>query len=154
MKKFLVAVAGLCMATNAAALEKRPFLDLESAEKIRDGCLAYARDHDVDVAVSVFDQSGNLVVFARMDGASVGMVEVAMWKGKSASLYLLPTALTGTWDSATAPHIATVPGGVPIYAKGDIGVGGVGVSGGSFEDDVGCAEAGIKAAKLSPARSE
>lgn len=44
------------------------------------------------------------------------------------------------------PRIATFGGGLPIRV-GDRVVGGIGVSGGSVEQDVACAQAGLDAMK-------
>jgi uncharacterized protein GlcG (DUF336 family) len=54
---------------------------------------------------------------------------------------------------ANAPHVVTVPGGVPVWsADGKTRLGGVGVSGEAPADDAACAEAGIRAAGLRSSR--
>jgi glc operon protein GlcG len=51
---------------------------------------------------------------------------------------------------AAAPHVVTVPGGIPVYSRdGSRYLGAVGVSGEAPTDDVACAEAGVTAAGLS-----
>jgi len=46
-----------------------------------------------------------------------------------------------------APHVVTVPGGIPVWSgDGKVRVGAVGVSGEAPQDDAACAEAGIRAA--------
>jgi uncharacterized protein GlcG (DUF336 family) len=59
----------------------------------------------------------------------------------------------GTPGFASAPHVVTVPGGVPVWsADGKVRLGAVGVSGEAPSDDVGCAEAGVRAAGLRTGR--
>ena len=155
MKALSCAAALLtAMAAPAGAVDMRPYLDLETAATIRDACLAYAADHDMEIAVSVFDQTGQLLTFAKMNGASTAAAELSRWKGTSAAKYLIPSSETGKWNAPTAPSIATFAGGVPIFTKDDIGVGGVGVSGAASEDDVKCGTAGVKAAGLSTSKSK
>jgi uncharacterized protein GlcG (DUF336 family) len=60
----------------------------------------------------------------------------------------------GTPGFADAPHVVTVPGGVPVFsADGKSRIGAVGVSGEAPADDAACAEAGIRAAGLRSSRA-
>ena len=53
----------------------------------------------------------------------------------------------GTPGFASAPHVVTVAGGVPIFsADGKTRIGAVGASGEAPEDDAACVTAGIAAA--------
>ncbi|MGE5562506.1 MAG: heme-binding protein [Bacillota bacterium] len=55
---------------------------------------------------------------------------------------------------ANAPHVVTVPGGLPVWsADGKMRIGAVGVSGEAPPDDAQCAEAGVAAAGLRTTRS-
>jgi uncharacterized protein GlcG (DUF336 family) len=63
-------------------------------------------------------------------------------------------AAKGTPGFANAPHVVTVPGGVPVYsADGKVRIGAVGVSGEEPADDAECAEAGVRAAGLRTSHS-
>ncbi|GAB4516415.1 MAG: hypothetical protein Kow00133_00170 [Amphiplicatus sp.] len=142
----LSGVLSACMETHAQTM--RPVLDYKSAEIIRDACVAYAEETGNKIAVAVFDAGGELVAYTRTDlppdaGAA------AQWKGRSAAFYLTPSSETGKWGIPTAPAIATLGGGMPIFARDGTGLGGVGVAGAAVEFDVECAIRGIEAAGLS-----
>ena len=56
---------------------------------------------------------------------------------------------------ADAPHVVTVPGGIPVFsADGQQFIGAVGVSGEAPTDDAACAEAGVRSAGLSTTRKQ
>jgi uncharacterized protein GlcG (DUF336 family) len=128
----------------------RPVLTAESAATIRDGCIVWAEARKLNVAIAVHDESGRLMTFARMDGASTAVSDIAMWKSRSAAIYRYPSAETAKWNNPHFPGIATAGGGVPIFTVDGQALGGVGVSGASTEQDAQCAEAGISAAGLRP----
>lgn len=136
----------------AQAQTPRPGLDLATAASIRDHCIAQARAANTTVAIAVFDRGGALVSYARMDEVAIAIGDVAQWKGKSAAMYLTASAETARWNVPTAPHIATVGGGVPIFESNGMGLGGVGVSGGSVDFDTDCATKAVEAANLRVAR--
>jgi glc operon protein GlcG len=137
----------------AQAQTPRPGVDLKTAESIRDHCIARARGAKIIIAIAVFDRGGNLVSYSRMDELPTAIGDVAQWKGKSAAVYLTASAETGQWNVPTAPHIATVGGGVPIFDSQGLGLGGVGVSGGSVDFDTECATKAVEAANLRVTRN-
>lgn len=143
-------LAGLSSAVPAQTL--RPVLSYESAAKMRDGCLAFAREKKFDMAIAVHDESGRLLTFARMDGASSAVSDVALWKSRSAATYRYATAETAKWNAPNMPAIATVGGGVAVFSARGEALGGIGVSGAAAEDDIACAQAGIRAAGLAAPR--
>src|SRR5690606_30580117 len=111
----LTASTLLCASPAVAAQDSRAVLQAATADAIRDHCLARAAGAGVPVAVAVFDHGGDLVSFGRHDGTTPATGAVAQWKGRSAAVYLNPTAVTGTWNVPTAPMIATAEGGVPLF---------------------------------------
>ena len=144
-------VAAACLAAlpiAAPAQTMRPVLSYDSAAKIRDGCLAFATDKKLDIAIAVHDDSGRLVTFARTDGASTAVSDIAIWKSRSAATYRFPSADTARWNAPTLPGIATAGGGVTMFTADGTALGAIGVSGGPTPDDIACAEAGIRAAGL------
>lgn len=158
MISYVLRYATLVVALGASPLfsqaqTPRPALDLATAESIRDNCIARAQEANIKVAVAVFDRGGNLVSYSRMDEIATAIGDVALWKGKSAAVYLTASAETGRWNVPTAPHIATVGGGVPIFDSHGVGLGGVGVSGGSVDFDTECATKAVEAANLRVARN-
>ena len=150
LDRFRPALALLLFAVPLPALAQtpRPMLDYATAAKIRDGCLAVAAQKGFALGVAVFDNTGRLIAFAKMDGASTGAAELAQWKGKSAAVYGFPTSETAKWNGYSAPDMATFEGGVPFYGQDGTQLGGVGVSGAESKDDVACGLAGVTAAGL------
>lgn len=143
-----VAFAG-ALSTGSYAQTAKPTLDYSSAATIRETCLKWASDHDLKVAIAVMDTHGMLVTYAHMDGVKPVIGEVAQWKAVSSSKYGRSTeAFAAQTPPADMPYIATLRGGVPIYTKDGILLGGVGTSGAKSEDDAACGTAGVEAAGL------
>lgn len=152
MKKVCLASLVVCAASSPLlAQAQRPMLEYSSAAAIRDGCLAWAKDHDLTIAVAVFDESGKLLAFAHMDGAASAVGEFAQWKGRSAATIHVASSETASWGQGP-PGLATWEGGLPIFSTNGVALGGVGVSGAESSDDVACGRAGIAAAGLNVAK--
>lgn len=142
-----LALAALALPLPTAAQSARPMLDYSTAAKVRDGCLAWAAERKLNVAVAVYDESGRLVAFALADGAPTAVAEFAMWKGKSAATIHVASKETANWGNGPA-NLATWEGGTPIFTPDGAALGGVGVSGASGAEDSACGEAGISAAGM------
>ena len=140
-------LAGLALAAPGAAQTARPMLDYASAAAIRDGCLAWAGERKLAVAVAVFDERGTLLAFALMDGAASAVGGYAQWKGRSAATIHVASAETAKWGSGP-PELATWEGGTPVFSTAGAPLGGVGVSGAESAEDAACGQAGIAAAGL------
>jgi uncharacterized protein GlcG (DUF336 family) len=140
-------LAIIALAGPAGAQTARPMLDYASAAKIRDGCVAWASERKLAVAVAVFDERGTLMAFALMDGAASAVGEYAQWKGRSAATIHVASAETANWGRGPA-ELATWEGGVPVFSATGAALGGVGVSGAQSAEDVACGKAGITAAGL------
>jgi uncharacterized protein GlcG (DUF336 family) len=147
--RHVVAALAMLAAVPAPAQTARPMLDYATAAKVRDGCLAWAAERKLSVAVAVYDESGRLVAFAHADGAPTAVADFAMWKGKSAGTIHVASKDTANWGNGPA-NLATWEGGTPIFTREGIALGGVGVSGASAADDSACGEAGIAAAGMAP----
>lgn len=141
----LLAVAVL--ASPASAQTARPMLNYATAAKLRDACVAYAKDHGVGVAIAVYDDEGRLVTYAVMDGIVNVSGELAKWKAQAAMNYRVPSADMTKWNPAI-PEVATFPGGVPFYTAAGAPLGAIGVSGSSPDGDLACAKAAVAAAGL------
>ncbi len=115
-------------------------LSLSAARKLLAKGLDLAAGRDLKLAVSVVDRSGDLLAFARMDGAAIVTVEVAIGKARTAAFLKAPSKLFEDMINAGRPSMATTPGllplrgGVPVVFDGEV-VGAVGVSGSSGETD-------------------
>lgn len=111
-----------------------------------------ARELKIAVNIAIVDQGGNLVAFSRMDNAQILSINIAQNKAYSAIAFRMPT---NKWYDMIKDHpglklgivhtdkLVIFGGGYPIFA-GDSLVGGIGVSGGSEEEDCLCGEAALK----------
>ena len=138
----------------AAAAQSTPVLNARAAQAIVAGCVAESAPRMQSHAIVVVDTGGHIVSALLMDGHSSGIFDFALAKAQAAAAWGFSTAqmveaAKGTPGFANAPHVVTVPGGIPIYsADGKVRMGAVGVSGEAPADDAGCAEAGVRAAGL------
>jgi len=106
--------------------------------------------------IAVVDRGGNLVAFAREDGAWVGSVDVSIKKAKTATFFDMETQEIGILSQPggslyNIEHsnggLITFPGGVPLAAPDGTILGGVGVSGSSVEEDLMVARAALEGFK-------
>jgi uncharacterized protein GlcG (DUF336 family) len=105
--------------------------------------------------IAVVDAGANLKAFARMDGAWLGSIDIAIKKARTARFFDMPTGEIGKLSQPGGSlygiehsngGLITFPGGVPIQAPDGTIIGAVGVSGSSVENDHAVADAGAKAA--------
>lgn len=129
-----------------------PRLSLADARRLIEGAAAKAEEIGVPMCIAVTDESGNLIAFERMDGGKILSVTLAQNKAMTAAAARKATAdynencvpgnLTFGIHTALAGRVCVVGGGLPVFA-GDQVVGGIGVSSGTPEQDIVCAEAGL-----------
>jgi len=145
---------------GAAPIPAEPAHTFEAtlAQMIVAGCAAHATAKRQSEAIAVVDTGGHLVAALRMDGNGSGVFDFALAKAEAVAAWGFSTAqmaegAKNTPGFADAPHVVTVPGGVPVWsADGKVRIGAVGASGEAPSDDVACAEAGIRAAGLRSTR--
>lgn len=142
----LLAAAALAMPANAQTA--RPMLDHATAATMRDACIAFARAHQTSVAIAIYDDEGRMVTYDVMDGVVNIAGELAQWKARAAVGYRVATADMAKWGAAGVPGVATLPGGVPFFTADGVALGAIGVSGGSQDSDLPCAQAAVAAAGL------
>lgn len=119
------------------------------ARIVLDACVAKAAEIGVPQCVVVVDSGGNLLAFARMDGAKVLSFFTAMQKAQTAAS---SRAATGAAPHdfgvnlalASGSRVTNLKGGLPILVKNHV-VGAVGIGSGTGDQDVAVAEAGIEA---------
>jgi uncharacterized protein GlcG (DUF336 family) len=144
---------------TAAPAQIAAMLDAKSAQAIVAGCVAESAPRMQSHAIVVVDNGGHVIAALRMDGNGSGILDFALAKAEAVAAWGFSTAqmadaAKGTAGFAFAPHVVTVPGGVPVYsADGKARMGAVGVSGEAPTDDAGCAEAGVRAAGLRTSHS-
>jgi len=106
------------------------------------------------MCVAVVDAGGHLLAFHRMDGALLASVELAVNKAFTAAVLKMETSklselakpggeLFGI-ECAFGGRIVIFGGGIPLFKGGKL-IGAVGVSGGTVDEDVAVAKAGITA---------
>ena len=150
MRHLAILLALTAVATGARAAP----LDARQAQAVVAGCVREAAGRHQSHAIAVVDSGGRLVAALRMDGNGSGIMDFALAKAEAAAAWGFSTAqmaegARGTPGFAFAPHVVTVPGGLPIWsADGRERIGAVGVSGEAPADDAACAQAGIEAAGL------
>ncbi len=125
-------------------------VSLAAAERAVRAAVERATELGVSVVVAVVDAAGELKAYARMDGAPLLSVRIAQDKAWTAAAFGLPT--DAWWglvkDEPPLLHgivktdrLIIFAGGLPLVVEGRV-VGGIGVSGGSAEQDRAIAEAG------------
>ena len=133
---------------------------LKRAKALTERVEAEAAKAKVPVAVCIVDVHGNLVLQHRMNGAPLFSLEISERKAYTSALvrmrtadllalvqpgqplYVLPTVAGG--------RFCPMGGGVPLIEDGDV-FAGVGVSGGTAEQDVAIVEAALEERSLEAA---
>jgi len=115
------------------------------ANSILDRVEAEASRTKVPVAVCVIDTHGNIILKHRMSGAPVFAIEISERKAYTSALVrmrtadILPLVQPGQplypLSMVSGGKYCAMGGGVPLTRDGEV-VAGVGVSGGTVDDDV------------------
>jgi uncharacterized protein GlcG (DUF336 family) len=127
------------------------------ARRLLDAVHEAASAEGLAVSAAVVDRGGHVVASQRMDEAALGAMTLAVDKAYTAVLWQVPT---GEFMASTQPggvdwgfnttsggRVVVYAGGLPLFANGSL-VGGLGVSGGTGEQDEACAGAAIAACGL------
>ena len=114
---------------------------------------AAAKEMGHPMVIAVVDESGVLKAFRRMDGAALLSVDIAQNKAYTAIAFGMPTHAWHDFIKDDAPllhgivhtpRLVVFGGGYPLVVDGAV-VGGIGVSGGHYTQDMKVAEAGVAA---------
>lgn len=119
--------------------------NLASIQKMAARAAEKSKELGVPVVFSAVDNGGNLILLHRMEGALLGSVDVSIGKAYTANAFKLPThvladlakpdgSLYGI-QQVTPGKTVIFGGGFPFILHGEV-VGGIGVSGGSVEEDM------------------
>jgi uncharacterized protein GlcG (DUF336 family) len=129
-------------------------LSQSEAQILIAGAAKKAEEIGIPMCISITDESGNLIAFERMDGGKIHSINVSQDKAFTAA-----SARKGTHEfneacipgnanylfgihTALGGKLCIVGGGLPIINRGHV-VGAIGVSSGSPQQDMSCAQAGI-----------
>lgn len=112
---------------------------LDTAQALIDRAHAHAVAIGVPMNIAVTDGGGHLLAFARMDGAILGSIDIALAKARTSVLFNGPSENLWEFCKPGGPAPATeytngglIPyaGGLPLHDdKGEL-IGAIGVSGG------------------------
>lgn len=125
-----------------AALGEKPMMTLDEAKELIEAVEAHAKERGMQAVIAVVNPEGNPVAVHVMDGAYLVSFDVAVKKAKTAVAVKMPTATLaelvgrgGTFQGLDKiTDVVTFGGGVPLY-RGDRLIGGLGISGGTGEED-------------------
>jgi uncharacterized protein GlcG (DUF336 family) len=127
-------------------------IDLALAARMTLAAIDSAEGIGALVSAAVVDAGGHLVHFQRMDRAEIAGPTLAVDKAFTAVAHRIETAALGPLTAPGAPlwglqangggRYVVFAGGLPCWYDGVV-VGGVGVSGGTPEEDAACARAAL-----------
>jgi uncharacterized protein GlcG (DUF336 family) len=136
----------------STAVVRRPTLAHEAARALVIAAQERADELGHPIAVAVVDDAGVLKAFERMDGAPLLTVQIAQDKAYTAAGFGLTTDAwrdmlvgdrgLGLAAPAAIARLVAIGGGAPIDIEGLV-VGGIGISGGTPEQDSDVAAAAV-----------
>ncbi|MGD0037519.1 MAG: heme-binding protein [Bacteroidota bacterium] len=135
---------------STAQLTTKKALTLEAAKKLAALAESEAMKNKWTMVIVIVDDGGNVMYLERMDNTQIGSIEVATQKAKTAISFKRPTktfeerALAGRNVLLALPGAIPIEGGLPIVIDGQY-LGGIGVSGGSSDQDGIVAKAALDA---------
>lgn len=122
-----------------------PPYSLAVVQKMAARAVERAEQIGVPVVFSAVDSGGNLTLLQRMEGALLGSIEVSAGKAYTANAFKMPTHVLGEEakeggtlygiENSAPGKIVLFGGGFPYICDGKV-VGGIGVSGGTVEQDM------------------
>ncbi|MBV9841801.1 MAG: heme-binding protein [Sphingomonadaceae bacterium] len=129
-------------------------LSLEDAKTLIAAGEAKAEQLGVPYNLAVVDAGGNLLAFARQDGAWLGSIDIAIHKAFTARAFDMTTEDLGAMATPKKPlfgiqntnddRVVIFGGGAPIKF-GESVIGAVGASGGTVDQDLEVVEAAVRA---------
>ncbi len=140
--------------SNASVSQKN--IHVHAANQAVQAAVAEAEKLKIKINASVVDASGVPMAFLRMNGAALHSISIAEDKAYTAAsfgfathewLNILDEAESLKIGLVERPRLVVFGGGLPII-EANTCIGGIGVSGGSEEQDIICAQAGLRAIGL------
>jgi uncharacterized protein GlcG (DUF336 family) len=121
-------------------------LDITEADRALAACRKTAAERGVAVSIAVVDDAGQLVAFARMDGARGFTADLATRKARVAASIGLPSRVPTEMARANPGAVseAAVGAGGMAVRHGTITIGAIGVSGALPDIDDAIAAAGVE----------
>ncbi len=129
-------------------------ITLDEALRVIAAARQKAEEIGVMMNIAITDEGNNLTAFARMDGAWQGSIDIAINKAYTARAFDMPSAALGKISqpgemcfgihASNNLRVIIFGGGIPLQRDGRI-IGAIGVSGGTVDQDVEVAQAGVDA---------
>ncbi len=126
-------------------------ITMEKAQALIQAAIAEANKRGWPENFAVVDWSGNLVAFARMDGAQLASIAIAEHKARTAARYRRPTVAFENavqkfgWNYILSlDDVIASRGGIPLVEGGKI-IGAIGCSGGTGSQDEALCQAAVAA---------
>ena len=134
-------------------------ITLDTARDMIHAAMGEAQRMGNACSIAIVDKNGWLVAAERMEDALIPTLDIARDKAWTAFAFKMPSSEIGRFGNPSAANagfntanwndrLTTIGGGLPIK-EGDSVVGGVGVSGGTIEEDVAVCEVAIRAIAVS-----
>ena len=127
-------------------------ISIDDAKLLIEGARNKASQIGIPMCIAIVDESGQLVAFERMDGGKVTSSIIAQDKAFTAAgarkatheynAACQPGNLVFGIHTAIGGRLCVVGGGLPVTVDGEV-VGGIGLSSGTPQQDMECAQAGI-----------
>ncbi len=132
--------------SKSPLIQSRQQLTYAAAAVAVAAAVAKSREIAAPECIAVVDAGGNLLAFARVEGAAVLAREPAIAKAATSASLGMPTGgipfeFGANLGIASDGGITNMGGGFPIILGGEV-VGEIGVGSGTTEQDVAVAEAG------------
>ncbi len=143
--------------TNAAAVAATRRLTNAGAKEMMAAAIAKSEEIGIAATVAIVDAGGHMILLERMDGGRFHTVHSSTTKAVTSASNKRPTTTRGAQGqdldtlhaiglslAAGANHWTAMEGGFPIFFEGEC-LGGIGVSGGDWEQDQDIAKAAVDA---------
>jgi uncharacterized protein GlcG (DUF336 family) len=128
-------------------------LSLAEAAVLVKCAVARSRAIGVPMCIAVCDESGHLIRFERMDGGKVSSISIAIDKAFTSAVarhethfynkLCVPGSPTFGIHVSNEGHFSIIGGGLPVTVEGEA-IGGIGISSGTADQDLDCAQAALK----------
>ncbi|MGA2289610.1 GlcG/HbpS family heme-binding protein [Bradyrhizobium sp.] len=128
-------------------------IGLERAKQVLSAAETEAKKRNWKMNIAVVDTNGELVHFARMEGAQIASGPIAIGKARTAARFRRESRVfynqfeTGHgYVSTLDPTLVASPGGFPLVEGGKL-IGAVGCSGGTGDQDAAICKVGAEVVK-------
>jgi glc operon protein GlcG len=150
MIKLAMLLLSVAVMACAADLPSRKYLNLAALKKMAAAAEAEMQKRNVQVTICIVDESGNLLLLQKADGAGLNTIQFAQKKARYAALYGRPSKAAA--DTLKSGNLAVLAfpdgfpnqGGLPIKVDGQT-IGAIACSGAASEVDEAISQTAIDA---------